>query len=258
MSSSREVDRWLRRFHPKDAGEVRLVCFPHAGGSASYYFPMSRAMAPEVDVLVLQYPGRQDRRHEQPVDSVPRLADDVFAVLADRLAPPFAFFGHSMGAVVAFEVARRFAREAGTAPLWFFASGRRAPSRRRDGLVHTMDDAELVAELRRVGGTDARLLQDEELLASVLPAVRNDYRAIERYSWTPGPPVDCPVTVLVGESDPQTTVDEAMAWQDHFTGTCDLRVFPGGHFYLESAAAEVIETVGATLGAARTLGGTKA
>ncbi|MFC4053588.1 MULTISPECIES: thioesterase II family protein [Actinomadura] len=258
MPRSREDDRWIRRFHPDGPGDVQLVCFPHAGGSASYYFPMSKAMPPEIDALVLQYPGRQDRRHEPPVDSVPRLADQIFAVLADRLSPRFAFFGHSMGAVVAFEVARRFAAERGTAPLWFFASGRRAPSRRRAGTVHTMDDAELIAELGRVGGTDARLLRDEELLASILPAVRNDYRAIERYAWTPGPPVDCPVTVLVGESDPQTTVDEAIAWQEHFTGTCDLRVFPGGHFYLEDASAEVIDTVVGTLGAARALGGSRA
>lgn len=256
MSSSDDgADRWLRRFHPSPSGGVRLVCFPHAGGSASYYFPMSRAMPPRVEVTAVQYPGRQDRRREPLVDNVPALADEICAALDGELTGPFAFFGHSMGAILAYEVARRIRDRTGASPSWLFASGRRAPSRPRGGGVHRLDDAGLVAELRDVGGTDQSFLRDEELLATILPVVRNDYRAIENYVWTPAPPLDCPATVLVGEADPQTTIDEASAWREHVAGPFDLHVFPGGHFYLESCAAAVVEVISKALDGVQTLEG---
>ncbi len=245
-------DRWIRRFHPSPTG-VPLVCFPHAGGSASYYFPMSRSTPPKIDVMALQYPGRQDRRHEPFVDSIFELADTLCEVLEPVLDGPFAFFGHSMGAILAFEVAQRLERSKGVSPIWFFASGRRAPSRRRSESVSLLGDAELVAELRRVGGTHQRVLEDAEFLATALPVIRNDYRAVEGYTWTPAPPLNCPATVLVGESDPQTTTDEASAWREHFTGPCDLQVFPGGHFYLEAASTRVIEIITTALRSAQTL-----
>jgi pyochelin biosynthetic protein PchC len=248
-------DRWIRRFHPSPTGGVRLVCFPHAGGSASYYFPMSASMPPGIDVMAVQYPGRQDRRHEPLVDNISDLAEEVCKALDGTLDGPFAFFGHSMGAILAFEVAQRIQQRKGLSPVCFFASGRRAPSRQRSGSVHLLDDAGLLAELRNVGGTDRRLLQGDELMATILPAIRNDYRAIESYAWTPAPPLKCPATVLVGGSDPQTTLDEAAAWREHFTGSFDLQAFPGGHFYLEAASAKVIELISAALSGIRTFEG---
>jgi surfactin synthase thioesterase subunit len=247
--------RWIRRFHPAPGARVRLVCFPHAGGSASYYFPMSCLAPPWIEVWAVQYPGRQDRRHEPLVPDIADLSEAMCAVFADALDGPFAFFGHSMGATLAFEVAVRLQRR-GIRPLWFFASGRRAPSRRRSGAIHLLDDAGLLAELRQAGGTDQRVLDDEELLATILPVVRNDYRAIENYAWLPGPALDCPTTVLVGESDPQTTLDEAEAWADHVTGPCDVQVFPGGHFYLEEKSG-VLETITGKLGAAEPVEGSR-
>lgn len=104
---------WIRRFHPRPDGDVRLVCLPHAGGSASFFFPVSQAMPPSVDVLCVQYPGRQDRRAEPVIDSIPDLADQVFAALLPWADRPLAFFGHSMGATLAFEVARRLERRRG-------------------------------------------------------------------------------------------------------------------------------------------------
>jgi pyochelin biosynthetic protein PchC len=227
--------------------DVRLFCFPHAGGSASYYFPFSQALGPDIETWAVQYPGRQDRRHEPLIDNIPELADRVYEALGDEGDRPFAFFGHSMGAVVAFEVARRLEQRARTAPVRLFVSGRRAPSRRRRGEVHLRDDSGLIAELRRVGGTDHRFLGDTELLAAILPVTRNDYRAIETYEWAPGSPLGCPVTALVGDSDPQTTADEASAWAEHSTGGFDLRILPGGHFYLDAGRAQVVDAISGAL-----------
>ncbi|MEU8686318.1 alpha/beta fold hydrolase [Streptomyces sp. NPDC048611] len=230
---------WCRRFHPAPDAGRRLVCFPHAGGSASFYHPVSAALSPGVDVIAVQYPGRQDRRREPAIDDIRLLADRIAEALGAWSDRPLTFFGHSMGALVAFEVARRLERD-GDGPVRLFASGRRAPSAYRDEQVHRQDDDGLVAELRALSGTDSRLLDDDEMLRMVLPALRNDYKAVETYRSEPAAVVRCPVTVLVGDEDPKTTLDEAGAWDTHTTGGFDLRVFPGGHFYLADRPDEVM------------------
>jgi pyochelin biosynthesis protein PchC len=242
-SSITSGSQWIRQFHRRPHHQYRLVCFPHAGGSASYYFPVSRMARPDIEVLALQYPGRQDRRHEKPVDDVGELADGVSGALLNWLDHPFAFFGHSMGAIVAFEVARRLQRMGHAPPVILFASARRAPSRHRHEDVHLRDDAGLIAELRRLGGTDPRVLADAELLATILPMTRSDYRAIETYRCLPGEPLSCPITVLVGDRDPQVTIAEASAWADQTTDRFELKVLPGGHFYLEQQAAAVMDII---------------
>jgi pyochelin biosynthetic protein PchC len=240
-------DLWTRRFHPAPQARVRLVCFPYAGGSASFYFPLSRALSPAVDVLALQYPGRQDRRAEPTIDDLGELTDQVLAAIEPWDDLPLAFFGHSMGATLAFEVARKLERKTGTVLVNLFASGRRAPSRLRNEDVHLRDDAALVRDLRRLNGTDARILADEELLRTILSALRSDYKAIENYRFQPGPPLNCPITVLVGDRDPVTTIDEARSWQEHTAAECDLNVLPGGHFYLINKQEEVIDIVSRSL-----------
>ena len=246
--SAEERDRWVRRFRVCPESRVRLVCFPHAGGSASYYFPMAQGLAPGVEVLAVQYPGRQDRRQEPHIETITELADRVHEALGGWTDRPYAFFGHSMGAVLAYEVASRCERQGGAPPpVWLFASGRSAPSRDVRGDVHRRDDEGILAELLRVGGTDRRLLDDEELKAAVLTATRNDYRAIETYTHTPGTTLSCPVTALVGDTDPKVGTDDADAWREHTTSPFALRVLPGGHFYLSEQWPEVTATVTAAL-----------
>ncbi|MER5408928.1 alpha/beta fold hydrolase [Streptomyces sp. NPDC002769] len=234
------ADSWLRRFHPRPEEGLRLVCFPHAGGSASAYFRMSRALHTSMEVIAVQYPGRQDRRAEPAVDNITGLADLITAELRDAPARPTLLFGHSMGAMVAFEVARRLEAVA-EGPLALIASGRRAPSTARPGArpMHLLDDDGIVEELRALNGTHSQILKDEQLLAMVLPALRNDYRAVETYTYAPGPLLHCPVLGLVGEDDPQATLPEVLAWARHTDGGFTLRVFNGGHFYLDAHPDEV-------------------
>jgi surfactin synthase thioesterase subunit len=235
------AERWVRRFAPAPAARARLVCLPHAGGSASFFFPVAKALAPTLEVLAVQYPGRQDRRHEPAADNIADLADQVLAALGDLDDRPLALFGHSMGATIAYEVALRM-QDAGLAsPAHLFASGRRAPSRYRDERVHELSDDRIVSELRTLSGTNAEMLADPEMLAMILPAIRSDYRAVETYRHEPGRRLDCPVTVLTGESDPRVSVDEARAWDEHTTGPTDLHVLPGGHFFLVDRSNQVLE-----------------
>ncbi|MFF2076330.1 thioesterase II family protein [Kitasatospora sp. NPDC058162] len=243
MSSS-AVRRWLRRFHPAPHAPTRLVCLPHAGGSASFYFPFSQALSTSAEVLTVQYPGRQERYHEAGLTDLHAMADRIAEALeAETDGRPLALFGHSMGAMLAYEVACRVEDRGGAVEV-LFASGRRAPSCPH-GLesVHTLTDEGLVAELGAMGGTDTELLTTPGMLRMVLPAIRSDYEAVETYRPRQRPPLRCPVQVLTGDSDPRVDLDQAAAWARHTVGPFDLRVLSGGHFYLTAHQAAVVDLV---------------
>ncbi|CAL9375433.1 Thioesterase PikA5 [Streptomyces sp. enrichment culture] len=242
---------WTRRLVAMPGGAPRLVCFPHAGGSASYFRPLAIALSPRVETVAVQYPGRQERRAEAPLESVEQLADEAFGALRATLSGPFAFFGHSLGALVAFEVARRFEAAGGERPRWLFASAGCAPSVLRRPTAHLADDATLRAELSALGAADRGALSAAEIRALPLPAIRADYRAVERYRADPGARIGVPVTALVGTEDPIVSPDDAAAWTRHTTAAGAVRVFDGGHFYLDhqvhGVAGTVLEALAAPL-----------
>jgi pyochelin biosynthetic protein PchC len=240
---SRESSPWLRHFHEAPQSGTTLVCFPHAGGSASFYYPVSAALSPAVEVIALQYPGRQDRRHEACLSSIAEFADAAYRALEPLAGRPLAFFGHSLGATIAFEVAVRMEEQLGVTAVTLFASGRRAPSRRREEDVHQRSDAGIVAEMQMLEATDARLFADSELLQLILPAIRSDYRAAETYLYEPGPKLGCPIIALVGDSDPKVSVEEARSWSEHTASHFELRTFTGGHFFLTAHQAAVISLI---------------
>ncbi|MER6050165.1 thioesterase II family protein [Streptomyces sp. NPDC020883] len=231
-------DLWLRRYRPRAAPAVRLVCFPHAGGSATSFLPFVQTLPDQVEVLAVQYPGRQDRRGEPLIGTIEGLVEPLAEVLATHSDRPLVLFGHSMGATVAYEVARVL-QQRGAAPAGLVVSGRRAPIVNRPMTVHLYDDDRLLAELRSLEGTDESLLNDPELLQLVLPAIRNDYRAVGTYTHRPGAPLASALTVFTGADDPNVTATEAAAWQAVAEAGAQVRTFPGGHFFLYQQVAEV-------------------
>lgn len=248
MKNQSDIDRqlWMRRFHPASPGAPRLLCLPHAGGSASFYYPLSAALAPAVDVVVVQYPGRQDRRLEPVPESLESLVDDVYRALGPEADVPLALFGHSMGAVIGFELCRRL-EIAGCPPAVFFASGRRGPSVVRAESVHKRDDAGLIAEIKSLDGTDLALVEDEHVLEMIMPALRADYRLIETYRYRPGAWLSCLIVAMVGDADPRVSVEEAQSWAQETSAAFELQVYPGGHFYLTSQQPAVIDQLRAYL-----------
>lgn len=235
---------WMRRYHPRPDSQTRLMCFPHAGGSASFFFPLSAAMPPAVEAVAVQYPGRQDRRSEPCSGSIGALADQIATVLgASEDERPLALFGHSMGGVLAFEVALRLEQDGGASPIGVIASGRRSPTRHSDERVHLKDDAGLIAEIMTLSGTDMAVLRDQEMRRSILPALRSDYRAIETYRYESGARLRCPISVFTGSSDPKVIHEDARAWQELTDAAFRLREFGGGHFYLADQWAEVAQAV---------------
>jgi pyochelin biosynthesis protein PchC len=234
-----DTDLWVRRFHPADDATTRLLCLSHAGGSASYFFGVSRALSPDIDVLAAQYPGRQDRLREPCLRSVDDLADGLVAALEPLVDRPLTIFGHSLGATLGFEVALRLER-AGVPPTGLFASGRRAPHRTRVERAHLADDAGLLADVRALSGTDSSLLDDEDVLRMILPAIRSDYIAAETYTYQPGTRVRCPIVALTGDQDSKVAVDEAEAWREHTESEFELVVYPGGHFFLNDHVPDIL------------------
>ncbi|MFE3019121.1 thioesterase II family protein [Streptomyces sp. NPDC059256] len=235
---------WFRRFVPNaEEAPIRLVCLPHAGGSAAYFLPFAHAFGARVDVLGVQYPGRQDRRREPCIDEMGALADAAFEALRPYLDRPVALFGHSMGATLGFELVRRIEAVADAQVVWLFASGRRAPARHGGQLVHHFDDDRLLAEVTELDGTDARVLDDDELMRSALPAIRADYKAAETYRLMENVRLHCPITALAGASDPKVTLDEARAWRRHAAAGFELRVYQGGHFFLADHRDAIVHLV---------------
>jgi surfactin synthase thioesterase subunit len=152
-----------------------------------------------------------------------------------------------MGAVLAFEVARRIARDHGEGPAHLFVSGRPGPPRRHHRELHRAGTAALVADIRALGGTDPRILQDSEVLELIMPMMLADYTASETYRFEPGPSLSCAITSMTGDRDVLNTAEDAAAWSAHTTGAFDLRIYPGGHFYLDDCRARVLEVISSCL-----------
>ncbi|MBM7054396.1 MULTISPECIES: alpha/beta fold hydrolase [Streptomyces] len=222
---------WLRRYVTPDRPRLRLVCLPHAGGSAAFFHSWGHAFGSDVEVMAVRYPGRQERIAEELYTEMEPLADAVTEELLPYTGVPLVLFGHSMGASLGYEVALRLQQRHGVRAAALLVSCRKAPHllTPRGGFA---DDDALVAEVRRLGGTDTRLLDDPDLRELVLPAIRADFSIVSRYAARPGTPLACPVVGYVGDSDPDVGIDGVRGWARVATGGFALKVLPGGHFYL--------------------------
>jgi surfactin synthase thioesterase subunit len=234
---------WLRRFHTGDPGAPALVCLPPAGGSATVYFALSAHLHPAVEVWAVQYPGHLGRHTEPLVLAMDDMVEGLAAAVRPLTERPVALFGHSMGGSVAYELALLLERDGSPGPGRLFASGCRAPSREQSDDFHRRSDEELLAHVSGLGVLPRELVDDPDVRAMVLPALRADYTVVETHTAAEGGSLACPVTALLGDEDPLVDVDDATAWTEHTRGGFELEFFTGGHFYLNAhipALAELI------------------
>ncbi|MEU7429279.1 alpha/beta fold hydrolase [Streptomyces sioyaensis] len=234
---------WIRRFRSVPQRRARLVCFPHAGGAASFYMPLSRALADSVDVLAVQYPGRQERRHEPFRTDILDMADDIAQALTPWADVPLVLLGHSMGATIAYEVMRRLEQDDTARLAHLIVSCRPAPSRPREHPADISTHDDVLAELRRLSGTDDQLLLEQDLIDMVVPILIADYAAIRTYDHIPEPMLRTDVTAFLGVEDPSVPQDDMAAWELHTTGAFTLRLFPGGHFYFKDDPSAMARAV---------------
>lgn len=231
---------WLIR-RRGSAGRIRLYCFPYAGGNAFHFLAWQTALAPTIEVCAVQLPGRGERLAETPYKSLPALIETVAAVIAQQDARPFAFFGHSLGGLLAFEVARYCQRSDLTRPIHIFASGCDAPQHRSASRrLHELGDDALIAALKEYDGAPSSVFENTELMALTLPAIRSDFALAENYHYRPGPPLDIPITVLAGKLE-KISAAQVEGWQKETTGACRIRWFEGGHFFIHSERTAVLE-----------------
>lgn len=243
------TDNWFRKVGTGSPPSARLFCFPHAGGTVTNFRRWPDGLPARLEVRAAQLPGRADRLRVPPLSSMPTLVDALVQALMPYLGTRFAFFGHSMGAVLAFEVASALASHGLRMPEHLIVSGRRPPGvPGSEPDTHQLPDEEFVAEIdRRYGGIPRQLRHNHEVMALLLPGLRADVTALETHRPAACAPLGLPITAFGGAQDSLTPRAHLEAWRHLGDGPFRLRIFPGGHFYLDTQRAKVLEDLSATL-----------
>ena len=243
---------WLRRLRPQPQAPFRLFCFHCAGGSASVYRTWPTLLAeiqPTIEVCAIQLPGRENRLREAPFTQIEPLIQTLLAVLRPEFDRPFALFGHSMGALLVYELAQALQRTGGRLPTQLFVSGRRAPSL-PDPLppLHRLPTDDMLRAIgRRYGNLPDLLLQDAELKAIYAPLLQADFTLVETYQPSTLAPLACPIRAVGGDRDALATEAELLAWRPLTQGHFDLHLLPGGHFYLQEQTKPLLTHIAAAL-----------
>ncbi|MGB3623162.1 MAG: alpha/beta fold hydrolase [Ketobacter sp.] len=227
---------------------VRLFCFPFAGGDIATYLPWLELLDPRLELVIVQLPGRGKRQHEKPFTQMEPLVDALFAAMFSAIDKPFAFFGHSMGSKIAFELAKRLQQNQFPCPRHFFASGCASPClSRRIAPVHRLPDTAFIQRLTQLSGVPQAVLDNRELMQFLLPMLRADFKLVETYVGKADTKIPSRITPLGGANDVLVDTDELQQWTDHFEQSNAVRVFQGGHFYLHQFSNEVTQTINSTL-----------
>jgi medium-chain acyl-[acyl-carrier-protein] hydrolase len=241
---SAEHDPWVVRSQCDDPPRLRLFCFPYAGGGTQIYRQWAKTLPDDVEVCAVQLPGRERRYAEPPIHSIASATDALSLALRPYLDLPFALFGHSMGAVLAYEVARRFLTETGREPDHLFVSGHRAPHLpTRKKSLHRLPDDDFVTGIRAMNGTPAEVFEYPELIELLLPMLRADFELVETYAELVGPRLSCPVIAMGGDADPDVLPEDLAAWRMVTRGPFRTLLFGGDHFFVNTARVPLLETL---------------
>lgn len=228
---------WLANYYPKAHPALRLFCFPFAGGGPSTYRTWSSLLPGDVEVCPVAFPGRETRIREPFITQFAPLIRILLRALYPLMNRPFAFFGHSMGSLICYELARALREEGGPTPVHMFLSAYSSPSTMRldRKLVREMSDEEFIDMLRGFNGTPAAVLNSPELLSIFVPILRADFSLEETYEFRPDPPLECPFTVFGGLSDTAVREEDLRAWSALTSGPFALHMLEGDHFFIHSS-----------------------
>jgi medium-chain acyl-[acyl-carrier-protein] hydrolase len=236
-------NEWIIFPRPNPAAALRLFCFHYAGGNAQVFHDWPRHLPPGMEIGTIQLPGRGHRLGEPHIKRMAPLSCIVAQHLSPYLDKPFVYFGHSMGALLCFEVARILRRERRRQPAHLFLSATAAPHlRNREKPLSNLPKSALVEKLREFDCAPEEALQNDELLDLMLPTVRADFELCETYEYHPESPLECPVTIYGGLEDREVEAERLAAWSEMTMGACKIRMFPGGHFYFNGSRSTFLQT----------------
>ncbi len=239
ISTKMSVSPWI--IHTKERPRLRLFCFPFAGGGASAFRSWSGQLPASLEVCPIHLPGREGRWKEEPIAYLETLTPQLVSAILPALNVPFVFFGHSMGALISWNVTCFLRKSGYPLPKQLFVAAHRAPylPNMRE-IKYALPDDELLAILERFGGTPRLVLEHTELMQLLLPIIRADFCLCETYHYTPEPPLDIPITALGGEHDDLVSREELLGWQAHTSSSYALQMFSGAHFFIQTQQQEVL------------------
>ena len=244
MTTTEILNSWIKSPKPNPQASVRLFCFPYAGGSSMIFRTWSDSLPTTVEVCPIELPGRLSQMRLAPFTRLEPLVGEIAQALLPYLDKPFAFFGHSMGGLVSFEVARLLRREYKMCPVHLFVSGRRAPQIPPPSPpIHALPDTEFILEMRRFNGTPQAVLENTELMQLLIPTIRADFAVLETYVYTDEPTLDCPISVFGGLQDQEVSYKNLQAWQEQTNAAFSLQMFEGDHFFLHSAQSLLLQSL---------------
>jgi medium-chain acyl-[acyl-carrier-protein] hydrolase len=242
MTGTKAFSPWLLQTRPNPNAVLRLFCFPYAGGSAQIYRKWAQRLPPAVEVCPVQLPGRGNRLREPLFTDLDTLVLALAEAVPSYLDKPYAFFGHSMGALIGFELAHRLREREINGPAQLFVSGHRAPQfSREESLSYNLPEPEFLEELRRINGTPREVLEHPELIQLMMPLLRADFKVAQTYEYRPGPPLDCPITAFGGLRDEDVSQEQIAGWREQTRAEFSLHMFPGDHFFIHASEALLLE-----------------
>jgi medium-chain acyl-[acyl-carrier-protein] hydrolase len=237
-------DLWVEHLSPIQGCALRLFCFPYAGGGAHVFCNWQRHFPPDIDICLVHLPGRGKRIGERPFTRLTALVDKLADIVFQDTRGPFALYGHSMGALISFELARELRRRNRGAPQGLFLSGRRAPTASsREGPTFNLPHDEFVAKLKRFNHTSGQLLEEPELKALFLPLLRADFELVDSYTYYPEDPLPCPISVYGGLQDEFVSLDGLREWKQQTSSICETRLFAGDHFFIHNLANDFLNVL---------------
>ncbi len=245
MLSAARAQPWIVTC--REAAGPRLVCIPYAGGGPSVFRGWPQHLPEDIELCAVHLPGREARMGEAPIRDLTRLVGDLAEVIEPCLDRPLAFFGHSIGALIAFELAREIRRRYGATPVHLFVSGCPAPHLPDPDPLHDLPEDDFLERMRRFNGTPREVLEHPEMMQLMLPALRADFSLRDTYAHAAEHPLSCPISALGGMRDDCVGTEQMDPWREHTSGTFQLWLFQGDHFFLRTAQAAVVECLAAAL-----------
>ena len=230
--------KWFSVRPARGVPALRLFCFPHVGAGASAFNQWQSSWLPDnVEFWTVRLPGREQRLSEKPFQRMGPLVEALYEAMAPQLSGRYVFYGHSLGSVVAFEMARKIQRQGGQGPDRLLVSSHTAPHLGlRRPFFHALPDKEFVDALRRLAGTPQEALENEDLMGLMMGVLRADFEVDETYIYEEGQPLECPISAFGGIDDPDVSQADLEAWRTHTSQQFSLQMMEGDHFFIFRSA----------------------